>query len=209
MKLRYFSRGLEFEQHNDGRSYSEVEKLGFRGYPAFSVQQEVHADGVEAALMRRLPPRSRSDFVEYTKLFRLPPGLTLSNMGLLARSEAKLPSDGFSVVDPLRPDAVACDLVLEVAGFRFYREQLEKSLQLGDQVSFAAEDDNLHDSNAVAIRAGGTVIGYVNRLQASTFRAWLKERDLTAWVDRLNGDPERPRVFVFVEVRPQHLRQVA
>jgi hypothetical protein len=209
LKLRYFRKGPEFERYNHNRSYEELERLGFRGYPAFSLQQEEHVQGTELAFMRRLPPRSRSDFVEYTKLFRLPADIEVSNMSLLGLTEAKLPSDGFSIVDPLSPGASACDIVLEVAGYRYYASAVTQPPAVGDLVEFVTEDENTHDANAVAIRVSGTVIGYVNRLQAATFRVWLQERQLQAWIERLNGDRDRPRAFVFVEVRSRSLNKAA
>ncbi len=209
LMLRYFRPGPEFEQYNDGRSYEEVTKLGFRGYPAFSLQHAEHKDGVEAALLRRLPPRSRSDFVEYAKLYRLPPDLRLSNLALLGRSEAKLPSDGFSLVDPLNAAAPACDLVLELAGYRYYSDRLNKPLETGEQVELFADNENRYDANAVAVRGGGQIIGYVNRLQAKTFRTWIGSRRVDAWIERLNGVADRPRAFMFVEVRPRYLSEAA
>src|SRR5262249_38295622 len=57
--LRYFRPGVEFETHNQGRSFDEICRLGYEGYPAFSLKRERHPTGVLSALMRRLPPRSR------------------------------------------------------------------------------------------------------------------------------------------------------
>jgi hypothetical protein len=83
-------------------------------------------DGVLAVLRRRLPPRNRSDFPDYVEGFRLPKDLEISDLALLALTTAKLPSDGFSIVDPLDPAIEQCDLVLEIAGFRYHAPENER-----------------------------------------------------------------------------------
>ena len=199
--LRYLQPGLDFETHNQGRRFEEVLKLGYQGYPAFSLRRERHSVGVLSALMRRLPPPSRPDFAEYKRQFRLPPYLFVSNFALLGRTEAKLPGDGFSVVDPLDGSVQHCDLMLEMVGHRYYAE--ENQLAVGDSVELRPEPENEHDPNAVVIQmVNGLKVGCINRLQTAAFRQWLSETRVTAVVERLNGRPGKPRAFIFVRVRP-------
>jgi HIRAN domain len=198
--LRYLSPGEEFEAHNQGRRFDAICKLGYEGYPAFPLKKNRYSTGVLPALMRRLPPPSRPDFAEYKRQFRLPPNLFVTNFALLGRTEAKLPGDGFSIVDPFDGSTANCDLMLEIAGYRYYAEQTV--LSLGDPVSIESEPDNEHDPSAVLVRAAGCKIGNINRLQALAFRRWLAERQVTAVVERLNGRPGKPRAFIFVRVRP-------
>lgn len=205
--FRYFEPGSEFEQHNQGRSYSELEALGYTGYPAFDRSRLIHLSGVMDALMRRLPPRSRKDFTEYAARFLLPAGEPISDAALLGRTEATLPSDGFSVVDPLNPDATRCDLLLEVAGYRYYAGKVE--IASGQAIEVVADCSNKHDPNAVEFRVGGRKFGNVNRLQAQTFRRWLEEARVDGHVERINGTPERPRAFVFIRVKPKEGRLAA
>ena len=199
--LRYFRAGDEFGQLNDGRTYDQLLTLGYQGYPAFSHRREVHAEGVLSAFLRRLPPRSRSDFEAYKRQFRLAAKAQPSDFALLGLTEAKLPNDGFSLVDPLDGSIGRRDLFLEVAGHRYYSSQVR--LSVDDMVELGAEPTNEHDPHAVVMRVAGRTIGYVNRLQALAFHRWLLERDVSASVERLNGQSGHPRVFVFVEVRPR------
>jgi hypothetical protein len=198
--LCYLQPGPEFEAHNQGRGFDEILKLGYQGYPAFPVKRKRHSGEVLSALMRRLPPPSRPDFAEYKRQFRLPPHLFVSNFALLGRTEAKLPGDGFSVVDPLDGSAQACDLMLEVAGYRYYAA--ETRLAVGYSVVLRPEPENEHDPSAVVIQVAKSKVGYINRLQTAAFRQWLSERRVTASVERLNGRPDKPRAFIFVRVRP-------
>jgi hypothetical protein len=202
--FRYFQPGDDFSRWNDGRKFDDLLALSYQGYPAFSPRREFHLEGVLSAFMRRLPPRARPDFEAYKRQFRLTPASDLSDFALLGLTEAKLPSDGFSLVDPLDGKAARRDLMLEVAGHRYYAEQVH--LSVGDAVTVEAEPGNQHDPNAVVMRVAGRVIGYINRLQATAFQRWLTERDVSAVIERLNGQPGRPRAFVFVKVRPARSR---
>jgi hypothetical protein len=207
--LRYFAPGPEFESRNGGKSYEEIISLGYAGYAAFSTKVREHTSGVIEAFNRRLPPRGRSDFSEYMKHFCLRNYSALSNFTLLGKTEATLPSDGFSLVDPLDGNASSCDMLLEIAGFRYYAKYLGDRLRIGAKVDVSAEPENEHDPNAVKFSIDGTTMGYVNRLQTSAFNQWLKTATICAVVERINGKPERPRVFLFVRVRPSGARIAA
>lgn len=199
--LRYFQSDREFEAVNQGRSVEDLRPLGFAGYPGFAWKDRVYTDGVLEAFLRRIPPRDRSDFSAYLEQFRLPDDRQISDFALLAYTGAKLPSDGFSLVDPLDADAETCDLLIEIAGFRYYGGEL----QPGDPVRFEREPENNKDPQAVAVLQAnndGYRVGYVNRLKAPTFARWLENRQVSGVIERLNGNPERPRAFVFVTVRP-------
>jgi hypothetical protein len=192
-----------------GTEVDRARSLGYVGYPAFRLDQTEHRQGVLAALLRRLPPRSRTDFQEYKAQFRLRSDLQLSDFALLAYTEAKLPSDGFSIVNPLDKARGPCQFVLEVAGFRHYVKSLNAPLGVGQQLKFVPEPTNERDSNAVRVEAAGQLIGYVNRLQAPTFLRWIEEGVLEGIVERLNGNPDRPRVLMFVAVRAQRTAEAA
>jgi HIRAN domain len=206
MSLRYFS-GEEFCRLNQGKSVEELSALGYRGYPGFRTKEAVHSNGVLEAFMRRLTPASRADFAEYREHFRLKPESKLSEFAMLGYTEAKLPSDGFSVVTPLEYTDDRFELMLEVAGFRYYAKAI-RPIAVGDVATFKPEPSNEHDPNAVMVCVDDQRIGYVNRLQAPAFQRWLNDRHLEALVERVNGHPDRPRVFMFVRITPSS-RQVA
>ncbi|WP_031393166.1 hypothetical protein [Sphingomonas sp. STIS6.2] len=201
VRLRYFGDGDEFQRLNPGKTYSQMVDYGYAGYPGFSTDTAMHSSGVIEAFMRRLPPRTRSDFAAYEQHLRVRSGTELSDFALLGLSEAYLPSDGFSVVDPLDPNVDRRQLLIEVAGYRYYAAKATRSLPtVGDKVEIVAEDDNKFDPRAVAVVFKGDKIGNINRLQVETFRTWAAQGRLEANVTRLNGRAARPRLFVFVRV---------
>lgn len=194
---------VEFETLNPGKSLSLLTSFGYRGYPTFRLTErgQVYRSGVLAAFMRRLPPRSRPDFQAYLKAYRIA-SASLSDFALLGITEAKLPSDGFSLVDPLDPELRHCDLLLEVAGFRHNAGALHHYPVAGDTVVIEEDPEKTYDRNAVAVFVQGEKIGNVNRLQAPTFMAWLSRRKVTAVVERMNGTVDKPRAHIFIQVRP-------
>jgi hypothetical protein len=196
--------GDEFARLNSGRSQDELWAAGFRGYPAFDVRNTlsgVFSDGVLEAFLRRVPSRSRTDFPRYLEHLRVRSPAGLGPFALLAVAEAKLPSDGFSLVDPLDPAADRRDVVFEVAGHGHYRDS-RAGLSEEQAVRLARDPTNAHDAYAVRVEADGRLIGFVNRLQAPAVGRWLDARAVSASLLRLSGTPERLRAFVFLRVRP-------
>ncbi|MDP1630162.1 MAG: HIRAN domain-containing protein [Caulobacter sp.] len=209
-QFRYFD-GDEFAELNAGRSQADLRAAGYLGYPAFTDRtgaSSVFQDGVLEAFMRRLPPAKRSDFPRYLEHFRLRDPRNLSPFSLLGITEARLPSDGFSLVDPLDPAELRRDIVFEIAGHRHNTSCRERLVQ-GQPLILVPDPTNEHDANAVRVEADGGLIGHVNRFQAPTIGTWLNERAVSAWLLRLNGTDERPRAFAFVRVRPLQRMQAA
>lgn len=199
--FQYFDQS-RFEIENDGAKLLTLEPLGFQGYAAFKTKQAIHREGVLETLLRRLPPRDRSDFAAYQQHFRIKPDTKISDFALLAYTEAKLPNDGFSLVDPLQHDVQWCERMLEVAGFRHHTPQ-NGALSVGANVELRCEPENLYDKNAVGVFFDGHSIGYLNRLQALTFSHWMTERHVLAKLERINGTADRPTAYVFVRVAPK------
>jgi hypothetical protein len=197
--LRYFS----------GAEVDRARTLGFSGYPAFDIEQVEHRKGVLAAFMRRLPPRSRVDFVAYQAQFRLKSDLAMSDLALLAYTEAKLPSDGFSIVNPLTDIRGPCEFLLEAAGYRHYADGLKEAPSVGQRMQFVAEPSNKWDPNAVRVEVSSELVGYVNRLQAGAFLDWIKRGAVEGFVERLNGSAAKPRLFMFVKVSAERADQAA
>jgi hypothetical protein len=197
--LRYFSR----------EKLENAYALGFEGYPAFKLDQREHRLGVMEAFLRRLPPRSRADFTAYRTQFRLQAKLEISDFALLAYTEAKLPSDGFSIVNPLEDVCGPCQFVFEVAGYRYYASEIVTPLSVGQPLRFVPEPTNERDPNAVKVEANDELIGYVNRLQAVAFLSWIRDGLVSGWIERLNGNIDKPRAFMFVRVLPRKSAEAA
>lgn len=198
-QFRYFDE-LEFAKLNGGRDFSELKSLGYRGYPVFPPTRDTFKLNVLLPFLRRLPPRSRTDFAAYLKSFMIAPDAIVSDFALLGLTEAKLPSDGFSVVDELLDIDGERELFVELAGHRHYADSLPGALAIGESIDLDPEPSNPHDAGAVVARYRGKCIGYINRLQAPSFLSWIAANRVTAKLQKLNGTKERPRAFLFAKV---------
>jgi hypothetical protein len=198
-----YLEGEEFQALNLGRPEEQLRACGFAGYPAFDRKRRPESGGWSDALqtfLRRVPPRRRPDFGAYLEHHLVKADVCLSPMALLAVTEARLPSDGFSMVDPLDPSEMTVDFVFEIAGFR-HAGQMGIQVQEGQSLMLTPESNNRWDPFATEVIADGVRIGYVNRLQVSTIRHWLGTRDLQCCIARLYGHKDSPRAYALARAR--------
>jgi len=180
--------------------YVEAEKCGFKGFPAFDTKNNEIRQGVIESFMRRLPPSNRDDFPNYLEQHRLPVPFRNSEMALLGYTGARLPSDGFALVPEFPPDTVPCDFLLEVAGVRHVYKIDINNIHIGDEVTFERDMKNSVDSDALLVVHHGQPIGYVNRAVMNIFHHWLQFHNVQSSVERINGKPGRPLVYLRVSV---------
>lgn len=193
VKLRYLYETPDF---------IKAKEEGFTGYPAFDCSQQQHSEGVLGSFMRRLPPRKRDDFANYLRQHRLPTSAVISDMALLGYTNAKLPGDSFELYLDLTNAVPPLEIIMEVAGFRHQGSTSTEGLYTGDPIVFKAEPDNLHDHEAIMVFHSGRKIGYVPRSTAPAMLTWMRKgRSLNACIERINGKPERPLVYLYVAVR--------
>jgi hypothetical protein len=184
----------------ESKDFKEAQKQGFDFYPAFKDVNKVH-DNVLDTFMRRLPPRARGDFSKYLEGLRLKPDVQISDFGLLGYSGAKLLSDGFSIIHPFLDVEGPCELLIEIAGYRHRQKGLEKPPKINSRVTFRKAIYGPDEEDAVEIIAEAGCIGYVSRGLIATFLSWLDENRITeAWIEKTNGTPEKPRLYLFVRV---------
>jgi len=200
-RFRYLTSDELFALNN-GRTLDRLTAAGFAGYPAFSYEPGKMFDAdILRTFQRRLPPPARQDFARYEEYFSIHPGSTISVPLLLALTEARLPSDGFSIIDPLDSAAEVCDAVFEIAGLRY--EGATQSIEIGDELALRPDPTNTYDPDAVAVHWRGARIGFVNRLQAHAVAQWLSTRSVRCVVLRKNGRADAPRAYAKIAVRPR------
>ncbi len=182
--------------------FIKAKEHGFEAYPAFpDVNKTYH--NVLDAFMRRLPPRTRGDFPQYLEGLRLKPDVQISDFALLGYSGAKLLSDGFSLIHPFDNVDGSCELLLEAAGFR-HIQQNKANIHIDEQAFFSKEFNEAIKEDAIRIDVKGNHIGYVNRGLIPTVLNWMeKDRIKGAWVEKINGTPGKPAVYLYVKVISQ------
>jgi hypothetical protein len=194
VELRYLTQSEDFKK---------AVEIGFVGYPAFPKFEKIYKEGVIETFLLRLPPRERPDFDRYLESLRISPSVKISDFALLGYSGARLPSDWFSIVHPFDEVEGPCELLTEVAGFRYYAG-VNMDLSVGMSATLQPEPDNPYDSQAIAVLVDGTKIGFIGRGLLNTFHRWLNNRsEITAVIEKMNGRPERPSIILFIAAVPQ------
>lgn len=193
--LRYFVNSQDFK---------DALKRGFKGFSIFDVTQEVHELNVMKTLERRIPPRQRTDFDNFLIYHRIDPAIReqMTDFALLGYTSGKLPGDGFSFVHTFEEAPIPCEVTIDVAGIRHYKDSLPPLETLIDvPVNFKLDPANPEDPRAVAIEIqGGVRIGYVNRAQTHTFHQWLRHYRVEGIIERVNGAVDRPNILLYIKV---------
>jgi hypothetical protein len=187
----------------ESEDFSRAQGLGFKGYPGFDdIEKDVH-ENVLSSFMKRLPPRRRGDFVRFLDALRIKADAEISDFALLGYSGAKLPDDDFTVIHPFENATPPFELLLPVQGYQHYQEQLPlTSLSDDMQACFEAEPDNPTDPEAIKIIIDGIRIGYVCRGLTASFHKWMQSGlTISAYVERINGTGQDPKVYLYVSAK--------
>lgn len=181
--------------------YEAAVNDGFQGFAAFKLGSESINQGVIEAFSRRLPPRKREDFIKYLSMHRLPENFKGSDFALLGYTGAKLPSDAFEIITDYSDAQQPLEFVIEVAGFRYQNNVSVDELNVGDDVELIRDIENVYDKNAIAIYFKKKKIGHIPKPLVSKMNFWIENNTVEAKIERLNGKPERPLIYLFVKVR--------
>lgn len=196
------NNGVQLTYLKSTPDFEQAVAFGFTGYPGFGIAMDVHENGVLEAFQQRLPFRKREDFGKYLEMFRLPQDIKISDFSLLGYSGAKLPGDQFSIIPSFQEIDEPYEILTEVAGFRHRSSIPIEDIKVGSLVTFEPEPENSIDSNAIKILMQGKKIGYVTRPLLKDVHNWLSDNRIErAVIEKKNGQPDRPTLYIFVELR--------
>jgi hypothetical protein len=198
-----------FRYLDNTEDFANAIKEGFVCYPAFRKLNHEYNEGVLETFLRRIPPRKRGDFNKYLEQWRLAPGIDISDFALLGHTGAKLPNDGFSLINPFDGIDAPFEFYIEVAGFRYQDNICLDDISVGMEVNFVSEPENSFDQQAVRIETMGRKIGYVNKAQCPAFTRWLERYSITACIERINGTEARPLIYIYGRVHFANIQQIA
>ena len=204
-ELRRSGQDADLVYLRDSEDYVAAKAKGFVGeYPGFPADKDY--PGVLAAFMRRLPPRSRSDFDKFMEAIRIPPGTEVSDFALLGYAGTKLPGDDFYIIHPFDDAQPPFEFLLLIADCGHYRSPVPfERFKSGMATRFELELDRRYDPEAVRIvipEVSPETAGYVHRGLAPQFRKWLiAGLQVSGMIERVNGIGDHPVVYLFVTVR--------
>jgi hypothetical protein len=198
-ELNNTEEGITLTYLVNTRDFSLAEQRGFEPYTAFEDIHKTHHNVLDS-FMRRLPPRSRGDFPQYLEGIRLERDAVVSDFALLGYSGARLLSDGFSIIHPFSHIQEEFELLLEIAGFRHLEDNVK--LDIGTHAAFIVEEKHeITQETAIRITAGNKNLGYVNRGLIPTVIEWINDKRIAAaWIEKLNGTPNRPAAYLYVQI---------
>ena len=192
---------LQLEYLNDSDDFKEAKNLGFKGFPGLKIEIQKHSH-VEEQFYKRIPSRKRNDFNRFLEANRVSPDSGITDFELLGYSGAKLPGDNFSFIHPFNTAKRPFEILAEVSGFRFRKNNLLDILKIGDPVKFAYEPDNEKDEKAIKILFNNHHLGYISRGILSSFKNWYENDSIfSATIERINGTKDKPRLYIFLEIK--------
>ncbi len=189
-----------FEYLHNSKDYEEALEVGFKGYTAFKMQERVHTNNVREIFARRLPDKSRPDYADFLKYYRIAVEANLDNLSVLAYTGGELPSDGFSFLPSYEEGQVTKEFVLTLAAARYYVGNVD-GIKVGSKVSFRSEPENEYDPYAVATFVDEKQIGYIKKGQSIDFSRWLNQYSIESHVERVNGTKTEPNILIFGTIK--------
>lgn len=189
---------------NETDDFKKARKLGFEGYPGYSIGQQEH-ENVLISFLKRIPPRNRKDFDRFLNSLWINPNLKdeISDFALLGYSRAILPSDEFTLIHPFDNAKPPFEFLAPVQGSQYYIDNIPyEKMAEGLETTFKPEPDNPKDPEAIVVQIDRKTVGYVCRGLLESFHRWLDSGyAISASIGRINGTPENPKIFVYVTVR--------
>ena len=193
--LRYFPESEDFKK---------AQEMGFEPLRGFSDPSREYREDVLDYFMSRITSRERDDFDLYLQTLGINPDNAnqISDFALLGYGEARLPSDGFQVINSYENSIPPLQFVTEVAATAHCEVDITTlEINIDDEVIFERDFNNPVDSCAIRLISGENHIGFVNRIQAKTMCSWIDQGyTVSGNIFRKNGRPSEPRYFVFVQI---------
>jgi hypothetical protein len=192
-------------RYYDNQDTREAVTLGFTGLTAYPYEPgKEYISNLTEVLSKRLPPTSRSDYNDYLTSYRIAPTAEgISALSLLAYTTGKLAGDGFTFSHTFEGIDTPFDFTFEIAGFRYHEGmKIHPLMSLQDvEVTFERDNSNSYDQDAVAVEYKKTRLGHVPKGLNKVLCHVIGKKEVHAFVEKINGTPERPKVLVYVSVR--------
>ncbi len=153
-----------FEYDGD---FGKAENYGWTKFDMFPEEKVYESEVLFPVFASRLPDRKRRDIDKILEKY----GLTeFDEFELLRKSEARLPIDTYSFIDPIFPEDTTVERDFFIMGIRHHSPckgedcKLLPNLKIGDELVFEKEPNNEYDPNAIRILTQNKEhLGYVPR----------------------------------------------
>lgn len=153
--------------------YESLKDKGFVLYYPFDNIEKVYDENVLDAFKSRLPDRRRSDFKKILSYWEIN-DLEISDFNLLKITGARLPTDGFELIDSLEDREPPFEFLFQIAGVCYY--EIPENLILGSSLNLMPEPTNEFDKNAVKVlTTDNKLIGYIPSVQSKSVKYFIEK----------------------------------
>ncbi len=142
----------------DIKGVNEAAKLGFINYPDFPIIN-IEYTNVLDIFSQRLNDLNRSDIDRYFDFWEIDKQYQYDKYYLLAQTQGILSTDNFEILAEyyLKKDLA---FISEIAGISNYDIKSD-FLEIGDNLNWSPEPNNIYDPKAIVVKKGNTKLGYV------------------------------------------------
>lgn len=160
----YRGEKYTFEYFGD---VGKAENRGWTKFEVFPEEKTYESEVLFPVFASRLPDKKRRDINKILEKYNLS---EYDEFELLRKSEARLPIDTYSFIDPIFPEEETVQRDFFVMGVRHQTPcdgkdcGLLPKVDIGDELNFETEPENSYDANAIKVKTRtGEVLGYVPR----------------------------------------------
>ncbi len=153
-----------FEYCNE---FTQAEAYGWSKLDAFPENKVYESETLFPVFASRLPDKKRRDIAQILDKYNL---LEFDEFELLRKSEARLPIDTYSFIDPIFPEDETIQRDFYIMGVRHHTPckgkdcSLLPKVNVGDELIFEKEPENKFDINAIKVQTqNNEILGYVPR----------------------------------------------
>lgn len=147
--------------------YTHAETYGWSKLDAFPDDKVYESETLFPIFASRLPDKKRRDINRILEKYEL---VEFDEFELLRKSEARLPIDTYSFIDPIFSDEQTIQRDFFIMGVRHHAPcegkdcSLLPNISIGDELIFEKEPENEFDVNAIKVQTyDDEVLGYVPR----------------------------------------------
>jgi hypothetical protein len=198
-RFQYFVGNNQKAINNCGLDLAE--KIGFRKLEPFQDLQVYSNNTLFQVFNRRLPDRTRPDFDNLVKEYKLKPDCT--PLELLEATGGRLATDTLEFVAPFTfEESGEFEIEFYIAGWRHYKgESIINELKPLTPLKLALEPTNRYDPFAIQVLGPGDVmLGYVPVYYSRYLDEAVENNNYQAYVERV-GSLNNPQLRVLISVR--------
>lgn len=184
-----------YEFHYFPEEVDKALEYGFSPYTEFPDVNKIYNGNVLEVFAQRLTKSERPDIQKFYDFWEIKPELVNDKFYLLGHTQGLSPTDNFEFLADYNPiDGLS--FITELASLSKQNLPAD-AINLGDELSFELEKDNLYDSEAVKVFKENRFLGYIKKIHCRIFHK-ARSENLKLIVKAIERNGVIKRVFIKV-----------